>query len=93
MHTVRKSKIVPKNSIFRKMNKIENLIFRAKISDLWPIYFYYNLNFQAQKLLKFNNFQFLLKQFFYKITIFGAKIKNIKLCMVFKNSQKSLIFA
>ena len=87
MHTVRKSKIVPKNSIFRKMNKIENLIFRAKI------YFYYNLNFQAQKLLKFNNFQFLLKQFFYKITIFGAKIKNIKLCMVFKNSQKSLIFA
>ena len=37
LHTVRKSQIVSKNSIFRKNNEIVNLNFRAKIQSITVI--------------------------------------------------------
>ena len=50
-HTVRKSSIVSKNSIFRKLSKLVYLNFRAKNSELSKIF-----DFSLKKL--FHNFDF-----------------------------------
>ena len=81
MHTVRKSEIVSKNSIFRKIDKIVNLKFGAKNEWIWVIlklWFQLEFEFSRQKLPKFQDFQFFQFLFLIKIMIFGAKIQIIQ---------------
>ena len=61
LHTVRKSQIVSKNSIFRKITKLWIWIFVPKMNDFLVImirWFLLEFEFSRQKLSKFNIFNY-----------------------------------
>ena len=86
-HTVRKSQIVSKNSIFRKNSKIVKLNFRAK-NDLSIVIYGTLISIRiwifTPKIVKIQQFSSIVDTV---ITIFGAKIQIIQANLVFKNSQ------
>ena len=94
-HTVWKSQIVSKNSIFGKNSKIVNLNFCAK--NEW-IHCDYDKLISVRiwiftpKMVKIQHFQILLILYLHKITIFGAKNQFIQVKLAFKTFQKPFLF-
>ena len=86
-HTVRKSEIVSKKSVFRKITKLWIWIFVPKNDGLfWFKNILFLSEFYAKKNVKNPNFQKDFDTAIKQNYEFGAKIQ------VFKNSQKWLLF-
>ena len=95
-HTVRKSHIVSKNSIFRKNDKIVNLNFCAKnqwISVIFKHWYLLEFEFSREKNGKIQLFSIFGNSVFPQNHDFWRENSNYPVNFPFENSKKSWLFS